>query len=67
MAVTPKAPTLGLRPDATVLERLDALAASVTKRTGITTRRGGVAMDALLLGLSALESRQDEEGPRRKR
>lgn len=58
MAETAKAPTLGLRPPAEVLARLDALAAAVTERTGVTARRGGVAMDALLAGLDLLEKRQ---------
>lgn len=58
MAGTLKARTLGLRPSADVLARLDALAASVTASTGITQKRGGVAMDALLAGLEMLEAKQ---------
>jgi hypothetical protein len=57
MSEKKQSPSLGLRPSAEVLGRLDAVAAAVTKSTGATTRRGGIALDALLIGLEELERR----------
>lgn len=66
MPEKPTSKNLSLRPGDGVLARLDALAASTTALTGITARRGGVAIDALVIGLDVLESRARERTRRAK-
>lgn len=66
MSKTAQAPNVSLRPSPDVLARLDALAAAATDRTGLTVRRGGVAMDALLAGLDVLEERFRKGSARRR-
>lgn len=53
----PSAPNVSLRPTPETLAKLDALAAAVSDATGITVRRGGVALDALVAGVDVLEKR----------
>lgn len=55
---------VSLRPSSADLDRLDALVAAVTDRTGIRTTRGSVAGSALVEGLAVLEQRFRDGGKR---
>ena len=57
---------IGLKPTLDTIARLDRLCDAITARTGAPTRRGTVALAALMAGLRVLEERnrprrRDEE------